>query len=97
MLVQSSFAGLPSLLNRLGDQNIQRILIEGGPTTIHRFLDERLVDEFYLVQSRHEHVSPVPSHISADVLAKAGLMATNELVWGEDNVEHYTRSTSLDA
>ena len=95
MLVQSSFTGLPSLLNRLGDRNIQRILIEGGPTTIHRFLDEGLVDEFYLVKSKHEHGSPVPSEISVEVLEKAGLIATAELVWGEENVEHYTRRTSL--
>jgi len=97
MLVQSSFAGLPLLLNRLGDRNIQRLLIEGGPTTIHRFLDQRLIDEFYLVRSKHEHGSPVPSRITADVLEKAGLMPTHEMVWGEENVEHYTRSTSKNA
>ena len=97
MLVQSSFSGLPSLLNQLGDRNIQRILVEGGPTTIHKFLDEGLVDEFYLVQSTQEHGSPIPSGITADVLGKAGLEASNELVWGEEHVEHYTRRTSKNA
>lgn len=93
MLVQSSFAGLPSLLNRLGDQNIQRVLVEGGPTTIHRFLEDGLVDEFYLVQSQQEHTDPVPSNITADLLAKSGLTSTERLVWGDEHVERFTRTS----
>ena len=93
MLVQSSFAGLPSLLNRLGDQNIQRVLVEGGPTTIHRFLEDGLVDEFYLVQSQQEHKDPVPSNITADLLAKSGLKSTERLVWGDEHVERFTRTS----
>lgn len=92
MLVQTSFAGLPSLLNQLGDQNIQRVLVEGGPTTIRLFLEERLVDEFYLIHSQHEHCSPVPSNITSELLTNSGLKSTNRVMWGEEHVEHYTRT-----
>jgi diaminohydroxyphosphoribosylaminopyrimidine deaminase/5-amino-6-(5-phosphoribosylamino)uracil reductase len=93
MLVQTSFAGLPSLLNRLGDQNIQRVLVEGGPATIHRFLDQGLVDEFYLVHSQQEHTNPVPSNINAELLDASGLKSTDQLMWGDEQVEHFTRAS----
>ena len=63
--VGADYNGLLPLLNRLGDMEKQRLLIEGGPKTIHSFLSEELVDEFYLVQSNVVHHEPVPSNIDA--------------------------------
>lgn len=92
-LVQKDFTTLSSLLNQLGDQDIQRLLVEGGPITIHSFLDAGLVDELYLIHSNNEHQQPVPSNINGRVLAEAGLSLTQEYIWGEERVEHYRRLT----
>jgi diaminohydroxyphosphoribosylaminopyrimidine deaminase/5-amino-6-(5-phosphoribosylamino)uracil reductase len=90
-LVQQDFSGLDSLLNQLGDQDVQRLLVEGGPTTIHRFLEAALVDEVYLVHSDVVHAQPVASHIDATTLEAAGLTKVQEFVWGEERVEHYLK------
>ena len=92
LLMQESFTGLPSLLHQLADRDVQRVLVEGGPTTVHRFLEAGLVDEVFLVHSGAVHQTPVPSGIDAAVLAKAGLSNQEELVWGEERVEHYVRN-----
>ena len=66
--------------------------MEGGPTTVHRFLEEGLVDEVFLIRSQIVHASPVPSGITSDVLSAAGLEMVHEYVWGAERVEHYLRS-----
>ncbi len=88
------YNGLLPLLNRLGDIEKQRLLVEGGPATIHGFLSEGLVDEFYLVQSRVEHREPVPSNIDGDVLERSGLMLNHEIQWGEESVQVWMRELS---
>ena len=92
MLVQEAFSGLHLLLNRLGDREIQRILVEGGPTTIRYFLSEGLVDELYLVHGDAVHDDPVPSNIDEATLAKAQLVKSTEMVWGDERVEHFVRT-----
>ena len=61
---QLDFTNLPALLNRLGDMEIQRVLVEGGPVTIKHFLNAKLVDEFYLVKSEVVHKKPYSSGIN---------------------------------
>ena len=92
LLMQANFSGLASLLHQLADQDVQRVLVEGGPTTVHHFLQAGLVDEVFVVHSEVVHRSPVPSELDADVLEKAGLVKDGELVWGEERVEHFVRS-----
>lgn len=82
---------LHRLLDRLGDEEVQRLLIEGGPTTVHRFLKAGLVDEVLLVRSQVTHVEPVPSGISDDLLKAAGLKQQASMQWGEEPVEAWTR------
>ena len=94
MQIGADYNGLLPLLNRLGDMEKQRLLIEGGPSTIHSFLNEGLVDEFYLVQSQVVHQKPVPSNIDQDVLSQAGLSLHRTETWGEESVQVWLRKAS---
>ena len=94
LLMQDAFAGLPSLLHQLADQEIQRVLVEGGPTTVHRFLEAGLVDELFLVHSSVVHRLPVPSNLTEDVLEKAGLIQDSDRVWGDERVAYFVKQPS---
>ena len=74
------------MLDMLGDLEIQRLLVEGGPTTINYFLEENLVDEFILVQSKANHASPVPASFDLSAFSR-----TEDEKWGEESVTIYTR------
>lgn len=91
LVMGKQFHSLPALLNLLGDQEIQRLLVEGGPTTIGSFLDQGLVDEFYLLNSGVTHQQPVASNIDAERLSSAGLTHTSTETWGEETVHVWTR------
>ncbi len=94
LLMQDTFSGLPSLLHQLADQEIQRVLVEGGPTTVHRFLEAGLVDEVILIHSSVVHESPVPAKLDAEVLKMAGLTREAEYVWGDERVDHFVKRVS---
>ena len=85
------FTSIESLLNLLGDRDVQRLLVEGGPTTIKSFLDQRFVDEFYLVKSNVHHSEPYLSGIDHNTLIEAGLTLKSTLTWGEEFVDYYTK------
>ena len=87
----TTFRSLEALLNQLGDRDIHRLLVEGGPTTVHAFLDAGLVDEFYLVKSTATHAHPVPSNLDSSTLEKAGLSHASDEQWGDETVEYWTR------
>ena len=91
MQIGADYNGLLPLLNRLGDMEKQRLLVEGGPTTILSFLREGLVDEFYLVQSTIVHQQPVPSNIDEQLLIWAGLTLDRTEIWGEESVQVWKR------
>ena len=80
------FRGLTAMLDMLGDLEIQRLLVEGGPDTINRFLSSDLVDEFILVQSNLTHNEPVQADFD---LSKFTNMEQTK--WGEESVKIYTR------
>lgn len=92
MLLQTN-VDLHRLLDRLGDEEVQRVLVEGGPATVHRFLDQGLVDEVLLVRTNVMHAAPVPSGIDAERLGRAGLLRVEDLQWGEEHVECWLRAT----
>ena len=87
----TTFRSLETLLNQLGDRDIHRLLVEGGPTTVHAFLDAGLVDELYLVKSAVTHAHPVPSNLDASRLENAGLSHASDEHWGDETVEYWTR------
>ena len=87
----TSFTSLESLLHMLADQNIQRLLVEGGPTTIQEFLKHGFVDEFYLVLSEEPHSEPFFSGIDEQTLTKSGLAKLKTLNWGVEEVQYFRR------
>ena len=82
----SDFRGLESLLDMLGDLEIQRLMIEGGPFTINQFLKSDLIDEFIWVKSDITHVNPLLSEFDLSKFSKQ----TSES-WGDESVTIYTR------
>ena len=81
-----NFRGLPALLDMLGDLEIQRLLIEGGPTTINKFLEADLVDEFIHVISEVTHNKPVMANFDLSSFSRPEI--TN---WGPETVKIYTK------
>ena len=84
--LNDDFRGLDAMLDMLGDLEIQRLLVEGGPTTINHFLKQDLVDEFILVESEVVHSSPVVANF--DLSKFSNKTNTN---WGSESVTIYTR------
>lgn len=82
----NDFRGLDSLLDMLGDLEIQRLLVEGGPFTINKFLEENLVDEFILVKSNKTHETPVLAKFDL-----SNLKVVSNQTWGDEEVTIYTR------
>jgi len=91
MVLSDDFTDLPALLNRLGDMEIQRLMVEGGPVTIKHFLSANLVDEFYLVRADVEHQSPYPSGIDSQTITATGLSFNQTITWGEESVQLFSR------
>jgi riboflavin biosynthesis pyrimidine reductase len=74
------------MLDMLGDLEIQRLLVEGGPATINHFLQSDLVDEFILVKSDVVHKNPVPTDF--DLTRFSNITHSK---WGAESVSTYTR------
>jgi diaminohydroxyphosphoribosylaminopyrimidine deaminase/5-amino-6-(5-phosphoribosylamino)uracil reductase len=91
MVLSDDFSNLSTLLNRLGDMEIQRVMVEGGPVTIKHFLNAGLVDEFYLVQADVEHQTPYPSGIDSQTITDAGLSLNQTITWGDESVQLFSR------
>lgn len=91
LVMGKDFTSLPALLNLLADKEIQRVMVEGGPTTVSSFLDQGLVDEFYMIHSEVVHQKPVASNIDVERLSSAGLSHTATESWGVETVHLWTR------
>ena len=73
-------------------RQIQHLLVEGGPTTIHEFLEHGFVDEFFLVHSEVTHSKPYLSNIDSVVLESHGLSCVERLQWGLEEVHRYRKN-----
>ena len=82
----SEFRGLDAMLDMLGDLEIQRLLVEGGPDTINHFLNQNLVDEFILVRSNISHNEPVLTEFDL-----SGFGSITESNWGDESVKIHLR------
>ena len=90
MLLQGGFNGLQRLLEMLGDMEVQHLLVEGGPATIAHFLEQDIVDEFFLVQSDVVHNQPVLVEFDLSKLTRG-----ENLTWGEENVHCWKREAAI--
>jgi diaminohydroxyphosphoribosylaminopyrimidine deaminase/5-amino-6-(5-phosphoribosylamino)uracil reductase len=84
--LSESFRGLEAMLDMLGDLEIQRLLVEGGPTTINHFLEADLIDEFILVKSDIVHKEPVLGDF--DLTRFSNITHSK---WGAESVTIHTR------
>ena len=89
--MKEDFSSLSALLNLLGDREIQRLMVEGGPKTVSSFLDQGLVDEFYFIQSPVVHTEPVASGIDAKRLTAVGLTLVSTEEWGDEVLHFWSR------
>ena len=85
-VLQDDFYGLNRMLEWLGDQEIQRVLVEGGPETIRRFMDEDLVDEIFIISTKQTHTKPVPLNIDC-----SKMVPQPNLLWGNETVLHWLK------
>ncbi len=85
--LSDDFRGLNAMLDMLGDLEIQRLLVEGGPTTINHFLEQDLVDEFILVESDVQHSIP----LIADFDLSSRFSNKTQTNWGSESVTIYSR------
>ena len=86
--LNDDFRGLGAMLDMLGDLEVQRLLVEGGPTTIAHFLEQDLVDEFILVKSEVIHSEPVLADFDLSEHKFSNVSHTN---WGSESVTIYSR------
>ena len=86
--LNEDFRGLEAMLDMLGDLEVQRLLVEGGPTTITHFLELDLVDEFILVKSDVVHSEPVLADFD---LLEDKLSNISHPKWGNESVTIYSR------
>jgi diaminohydroxyphosphoribosylaminopyrimidine deaminase/5-amino-6-(5-phosphoribosylamino)uracil reductase len=86
--LNDDFRGLEAMLDMLGDLEVQRLLVEGGPTTITHFLEQDLVDEFILVKSDVVHSEPVLSDFD---LPEDKFPNISHTKWGNESVTIYSR------
>jgi riboflavin-specific deaminase-like protein len=86
---------LTQVLAHLNHNDVQHVMVEGGPATAKRFLDERLVDRALIVRSPRicfsNPATSIPAGMDAPRLQQAGLEFLGS-VWSEgDIIECWSR------
>ncbi len=77
---------LVQLLDLLGDREVQRLLVEGGPNVWGRFLDAGLVDEAWIFHSSDNLQDGIEGGVSDSVLSNAGLIQEQRRKMGDDTL-----------
>ena len=83
---------LVQLLDLLGDREIQRLLVEGGPDVWARFLAAELVDEACIFHSKVDLGEGLNGGITSEILEGAGLILASSEDIGDDRLEHWLRA-----
>ena len=79
------------ILDLLGDREHQRLLIEGGPVTLGRFIEAGCVDVIHHISCPQEHLKPVG--VDLDALLQ-GYDLVEQRMLGEDCLRSYARKGS---
>tara|TARA_B100001750_G_scaffold244183_2_gene260976 strand:- start:3313 stop:4410 length:1098 start_codon:yes stop_codon:yes gene_type:complete len=82
---------LKQLLDLLGDREVQRLLIEGGPDVWGRFLTDGLVDEAYIFHSKEDLGEGLNGGITTEVLENSGLILTNSEDIGGNRMDYWQK------
>ena len=79
---------LHEIVNKLYEKQILSVLVEGGPNTLHRFLDAGLYDEIRIIQSKTMRLNEgiAAPHIN--------LLATANEETAEDVISYYRRAAT---
>ena len=83
---------LVQLLDLLGDREVQRLLVEGGPNVWGRFLTDELVDEACIFHSKVDLGEGLNGGITSEILEGAGLMLASSENIGGDRLDHWLRA-----
>ena len=83
---------LLQLLDLLGDREVQRLLVEGGPDVWARFLNEKLVDEACIFHSKVDLGEGLNGGITTEILEGAGLKLVSSEDVGGDRLERWLRA-----
>ncbi|CEM06899.1 unnamed protein product [Vitrella brassicaformis CCMP3155] len=85
---------LRALLDHLGrDFGVKHAMVEAGPRLVDSFLTQGLVDRLVVVRATSVEFQgqPLPSHVTAATLQRAGLQQVARGVWGADEVTYWSR------
>ncbi len=80
-----------AILHDLSARNIHHVMVEGGPETAKQFLKHKLVDRAILVRAPVTFIEPVPSGMSDEMMAEAGLTLSQEEKSGDDTIEYWSK------
>ncbi|EKX39695.1 hypothetical protein GUITHDRAFT_114190 [Guillardia theta CCMP2712] len=85
---------LTSILGELSNLGVKELMLEGGPATVKRFLQQKLVDRAIVIVAPIKFDQlPVPSLIDHHVLKAAGLALLGEHQdWGKDSVSLWSKA-----
>ena len=83
---------MEQLVDFLGDMELQRVLIEGGPNVWSRFLKAGIVDEAYIFHSKVNLGDGIEGGITSEILQNAGLSLRNSENVGDDRLEYWVKN-----
>ena len=95
-IFQCNLNDLESILNIISENNVTRLLIEGGPTIHTAFLKENLWDEFYIFQSPKilgGKAVPVLQDLKIKTMQDCYRLQNSHITkLGDDNLIHYKKN-----
>lgn len=82
---------LDSVMALLGERECQEILLEGGPITAKKFLQQGLIDRAIIITTEADFSQPYHLGISPEDFTTCGLTQIIHTNWGEDSVKMWSR------
>ena len=70
---------------------VEDLMVEGGPATARRFLDEKLIDRCLIVRAPISFLQPLDAGLTNDALEQAGLQYLGTAPSGVDAIDYWSR------